>query len=134
MHEVLGLVDAIEAMVLEAKKIPMTNKVILEEDDVIKITDKIRQVIKGYRDMPRQTVSAEASHNLKNEADPTSESVIKQASEEAKEMIEGADQYADTLFANLQLMISKLQGQISRVEKTIESSRELIEQKKNKKG
>ena len=47
MSEVLGLIDALEASVLEGKKIPLTEKVVVSEVSLLEIIDKIRLVIKS---------------------------------------------------------------------------------------
>ena len=125
MHEVLGLVDAIESLILESKKIPMTEKVIIEEQEILKLTDKIRLVIKTNGSVIKQSVDLNATATQVQP--PQSKIEIEQ--NEVKEMKEGADQYADYVFSNLQLMLSKMQNQMIKLEKTIESSREIIKKK-----
>ena len=46
MSEVLGLLDALEAVILDSKKVPLTDNVIVNEQKLIDIIDKLRTVVK----------------------------------------------------------------------------------------
>ena len=45
--EILGLIDALEAQILDSFKVPMSKKIMIDEDKVLAILDKIRLVAQG---------------------------------------------------------------------------------------
>ena len=47
MSEILGLLDSVEAEILEAKRIPLLDYVILDERKVLLILDKLRLTLQG---------------------------------------------------------------------------------------
>ena len=47
MSKLLGLLDVLESKILEGKKVPLTEKVMVDEDEVMSIIDKIRSVLQS---------------------------------------------------------------------------------------
>jgi hypothetical protein len=45
--EILGLLDTLESMILDSSKIPFTKKVVVDEESLLGIVDKMRLVIQG---------------------------------------------------------------------------------------
>jgi hypothetical protein len=142
MSEVLGLIDALEASVLEGKKIPLTEKVVVSEVSLLEIIDKIRLVIKSdQKSFVREAVDVSNKSKLSYEFDKTKSSanpniandstliVLKDAEKQAQEVKEGADEYADYILANLQLMLAKLQKNMVGLEKNIEDGRDVLKNK-----
>lgn len=136
MNEVLGLVDALEALILDAKKIPMTDKVVLTEKTVLQIIDKIRLSVKNNGSVARRAIDVdgvdEMSQPIQIEGQDTQRptELLRKAQQEVQKMKEGADDYADYILANLQLMVTKLQKNLVKLEKNIESGREVIDKRK----
>lgn len=136
MNEVLGLVDSLEAMVLESGKIPMTDKLIIPEKKIIQLIDKIRYVVKSG-DVAKQAIDVNKAIVIDPvvpeqdvEETPISKEYIQSAEEKARQIREGADQYAEQVLTNLQLMVTKLQNQMIKLEQSIENGREVLEKQR----
>ncbi|MFC1754058.1 hypothetical protein ACFL96_11820 [Thermoproteota archaeon] len=135
MHEVFGLLDALEATVLEAKHLPLTNKILLDEKDILRLLDKIRITLKGNGDVARKAVDVNAfkgtgiSEFFQNtetgevSASEMAARSIAEAEEYADTIKAGANEYADYILANLQLILTKMQKDMIKLEKNIETGR-----------
>ena len=53
MSKLLGLLDVLESKILEGKKVPLTEKVMVDEDEVMSIIDKIRYCLLYTSPSPR---------------------------------------------------------------------------------
>lgn len=136
MNEVLGLLDSLEATFLEAPRVPLTNKLIVEEKKVLQIIDKVRLAIKNGN-VVRQSVDILASLDETVNADSVATKVISstetvvEAQKKAKKVKEGANDYAEYVLASLQLTVTKMQKNIGKLEKNIMSGRDVLEKQKN---
>ena len=132
MSEMLGLLDAMESVILEAKKIPFTENIIVEEKQLIDLIDKLRMTIKSNGDIVRQSVdiNEEIITTQTNVGDVKIEKNYQQQQEntlaEAKKIKEGANEYADYILTSLQLTVTKMQNNLIKLEKNIESGRGII--------
>lgn len=128
MSELLGLLESLEAMVIAGKKVPLTDKVVLEERPVLQLLGKIKLAIQS-QDLIRKTVDMSKQDDLKIEHQrlASDSPVVIEATEKADQIKKGANEYADYVLANLQLMLTKLQKDLIKLEKNIESGRELLE-------
>jgi hypothetical protein len=144
MNEVLGLLDSLEATILESKKIPLTDKVIIEEKNLLSLIDKMRLTLKSNGDIVHealttaepenfQTAQTPSFYNLKPGqknsyyTDQKADEILTDAQDNAKEIIQGAKAYADQVLANLQLIVTKNQKNLGMMEKTLENSREILD-------
>ena len=115
--EILGLIDTLESMVLDSTRIPFTKKLLVDEEKVLKLIDKIRNVVQGGGGVVRTAIGGKgegAGHpDVETKTEPTegerrtqgetkAVEVIEQAYQMAKEIREGADKYADEVLANLE--------------------------------
>ncbi|MCP4049736.1 MAG: hypothetical protein GY730_03410 [bacterium] len=140
MNEILGLLDSLEAAVLESKRIPFTDKVILEEKTILQLVDKIRLVLNNEGSFARKVVDVSNEEKISDnrasaiEAGSNLESgkLLYEAENEAEKIKEGANEYADYVLANLQLMLAKMQKNLVTLEKNIESGRDILDETKNK--
>ena len=144
MSEVLGLLDALESIVLESKKVPFTENIIIEEKKIISLLDKIRLTIKSNGKVVRESVDVNnlqidltqpSIENMKKNEEPLA---MQQATEEAEKIKKGANEYADYVLTSLQLTVSKMYKNLMTLEKNIESGRTIIDKnitdkKENKK-
>ncbi len=137
MDEILGLVDALEAQVLSAQKIPLTDKIMLNEKKMLNIIDKIRIVIKSEEDVVRKSIELQKReiNGVENKFFTEQEmetkvpiTIIQNAEKEAQKIKEQANTYADYILSNLQLMITKIQKNILQMEKSVEDGRQVLEQ------
>lgn len=145
MNDVLGLIDSLEATILESSKIPMTGKIVLDESKIIQLIDKLRNVVKNGDSVIKKAVdvSFDNQENSKRNQSPTipilessqvkppsPDHIILDAKKEAEKIKKDAADYADYILANLQLMITKVQKNVINVEKNIDTSREMLERHK----
>jgi hypothetical protein len=138
MSELLGLIDALEAHILESSKIPMTDKVVLTEAQLLQFIDKIRISAKNgdtarlavdvqlsSEEQSKERIKAAFEGHVKNKFD----SEI-QAMQKANKIKDGANDYADYVLANLQLTLTKMQKNLIHLEKNIDSGRQILSTQK----
>jgi hypothetical protein len=134
--EILGLLDTLESIVLDSAKIPFTKKIMVDEEKMLSIIDKIRLVIQGGGDFARKAIvrgeaQEAAPESPEAERRPPTESkaveVLEQAYQMAKEIREGADKYADEVLANLE-------ATSTRILRTIKAGRDRLSGEKNEKS
>ncbi|MFH1541832.1 MAG: hypothetical protein ABIE84_01935 [bacterium] len=137
--EVLGLLDTLESMILDSGKIPFTKKVVIDEERLLGIIDKMRLVVQGGGSFAQEAIGGkavprtekeEAKHEEKNQhkellpGHSTEESksveVLQQAYQMAKEIREGADKYADQVLSNLE-------ATSTRILRTVKAGRDRLE-------
>ena len=142
MNEILGIIDSLEATILDSKKVPMTTKVIIDEPYLLTIIDKIRMSLKSSTNVARANVDVQQQSYNKESLGLSSDDVnkdvsqrlIKEAEKHAKEIKQGAHDYADNVLANLHLTIAKMQKNLLTLEKNVESGRQVLENKKGEKS
>ncbi|MSR88856.1 MAG: hypothetical protein EXS67_04295 [Candidatus Margulisbacteria bacterium] len=143
MDEIFGLIDSLEATILEGKKLPFSDKVILEEHKILELVDKIRLIIKTNGSIVKRSVDLtkrSESESIAQEmiepkvvipqtptARAQSDKDLQEAKQEAEKIKAGAHEYADYVMANLQLLVTKMQTNLVKAEKTITDSRALLE-------
>ena len=132
--EILGLLDHLESIVLDSAKIPFSKKIMVDEDKLLTVIDKIRMVLQGGNDYAKKAIgkseepaggraamtieAAEAEH--RPQAESKAVEVMEQAYKMAKEIREGADKYADEVLANLE-------ATSTRILRTVKAGRERLE-------
>ena len=57
MTAILGLLEALEAAILESPKIPLTDKTIIDETKILEIIDKIRLVLQSGPELAQGSIS-----------------------------------------------------------------------------
>jgi hypothetical protein len=126
--EILGLLDTLESIVLDSAKIPFTKKIMVDEEKMLSIIDKIRLVIQGGGDFARKAiVRGEAQEAAPEPTESKAVEVLEQAYQMAKEIREGADKYADEVLANLE-------ATSTRILRTIKAGRDRLSGEKNEKS
>lgn len=135
--EILGLIDTLESMILDAFKIPFSKKIVVDEERVLSVIDKIRLVVQGGGNIARKAVDkdrrernaqiVEVPAELKSEQGKATD-IIEQAYKLAKEVREGADKYADEVLSNLELTSTRILRTINagreRLKHTVQGERE----------
>jgi hypothetical protein len=141
MSEILGLIDALEALILEGKKILLTDTVLLDEKKMLQLLDKMRFSAQSNGSVVRKAVDISKS-NMESEEDDLRDDLqeddvrnvgldIEREKEEINKIQQEADDYADCILANLQLMVSKMQKNMVTLEKNIESGRSALDGRKS---
>lgn len=124
--EILGLLDTLESMIMDGSRIPFTKKLIINEEKLLAVVDKIRLVVQGGggfakeaitgKPIPKEQgqVQAEAKAQVPEAAATNppeggeAVEVLQQAYQMAKEIREGADHYADEVLENLEATSSRI--------------------------
>lgn len=79
-----GIIEELESLLLDASHLPFTNKIILEEDDVVRLLDELREKLPGELSEASQIVAER-------------QRILEQAQEEAQRIIDQAKIYANKL-------------------------------------
>jgi len=129
--EILGLLDTLEALILDGFKIPLTSKTLVNEERVLALIDKIRLVAQGGEDFAKKAIDRDkrplTRPDVLDEVVPKKEKavrtpqkgetqdvegkaieVLQQAYQIAKEVRNGADKYADDVLGNLEATSSRI--------------------------
>jgi len=131
--EILGLLDTLESVVLDGTKIPLTKKVMIDEEKVLGIIDKMRLVVQGGGSFAKDAIASagvakkeelrivvederkESPRERKDEVlegrsvdEAKAVEILQQAYQMAKEIREGADKYADEVLANLEATSTRI--------------------------
>ena len=124
--EILGLLDALESMILDGFKIPLTSKSVVNEEDLLNLIDKIRLVAQGGGDFAKKVISGGAHEapaatvervrkkaekvegEGRDEQEGKAIEVLQQAYQIAKEIRTGADGYADEVLLNLEATTARI--------------------------
>lgn len=131
--EILGLLDTLESLILDGTKIPLTKKVVIDENKVLALIDKLRLVCQGGGGLAKEAIVSRTAAKTEEEkiAAETPElegrsrdeakavEVLQQAYQMAKEIRDGADKYADEVLANLE-------ATSTRILRTIKAGRERL--------
>ncbi|MDD4179112.1 MAG: hypothetical protein PHH14_03575 [Candidatus Margulisbacteria bacterium] len=121
--EILGLLDTLESIVLDSPKVPFTKKVMVSEEEVLKLIDKIRNVVQGGSHFAQEALGRHkapaaargdesaveaAEAERRPQAETKAVEVLEQSYQMAKEIREGADKYADEVLANLEATSTRI--------------------------
>ena len=123
-NKLLGLLDVLESAILDGKRIPLTQNIMVNEQESVDILDKMRKVINAIEEkeeLPEKEAAEALAESPKN--------IVQEAEEEALKVKDGATKYAHYILSNLQLTVTKMQNNLVKLEKNIESGRNMIEEK-----
>lgn len=145
--EILQLVDQLEDLLHESRRIPGTSTLLVNEEECLRIIDQLRvwlpdelkqaQRIRQERDRimdeadkeARRIVAQARAHSgtggtsaVVRSAEEQSRALLAQADREAKEIRLGADQYARDSLLRLQRQLEALLGQVKRGISHLESA------------
>ena len=94
MSELLGVLESLETMILDAKRLPFTNKVVIPDQDLLHFVDKLRILAKTEQ-LAMTVNDDDSSQSTSKEMDGLSQlDDLIQAKEEAKKITSGANEYA----------------------------------------
>ncbi|MFC1511053.1 hypothetical protein ACFL5U_01540 [Candidatus Margulisiibacteriota bacterium] len=149
--EALGLLDTLESIILDSTKVPFSKKLIIDEEKVLGVIDKMRLVIQGGGGFAKEAIASKqgardsvAVEERQAEVSPerreimegrTQEEakaveVLQQAYQMAKEIRDGADKYADQVLSNLEATSTRILRSVragrERLEKTTTPAKEKV--------
>ena len=126
MNDVLGALDVLESHVMAAKNVPFSQNIIVNEQEVLDMVDKIRQLI--IKESQGSGSNANAyKQGLHKSPKESANDVIAEAEKEAAHLAFESRQYADDIFIRLQVMVAKLRKNLVRLDQNIEEGREMLE-------
>jgi hypothetical protein len=133
MSELMGMLDVLDSFVAGGSRIPMTGKIVLEEQPLVQILRRLRHVLENGERTIRQTIEVSADVAMTRPQPPgmsaleiDSLPVLEDAARRAAEMRQGAREYADQVLANLELVVAKLSKEVAKVERHIQNGRATI--------
>ncbi|MFZ5943792.1 MAG: ATPase [Bacillota bacterium] len=136
--EVYRILDELEAELEEAARIPLTNKILIQEETLYKYIDKLRanlpedirqgQWIRKERQRILDDAEAEGQKIIENArsrvqelaneteilklAEQNSQEILKKAKQQAQEITQGAFVYADDVMSQLEIQLEKQVSQV----------------------
>jgi hypothetical protein len=134
--ELLGVVDALEATLLSGSRIPLTDKIVIEENKIIPILDRLRELIRQGEGLAKHELEGRPKPAPKTEriildTMDNSEQIVSSAYQKAQDIKRGADEYADQVLANLQVTVTKIQRNLLKMEQTLDNGRRRLTDSKN---
>jgi len=114
MNEALGVVDAFEAKILDAKRIPFSGRIVLDEKQCLQLIDKLRYLLQNAEDsVARQVIDStrdDSTDSLSAEDElDEAQRLMREAESKSHDVKRGANDYADNVLARLQLLVTQLQ-------------------------
>ena len=132
MTKSLGLIEALEALLLDSPRVPLSKKIMVNEDEVLDMVNKLRVLIK--EDSNNQVIPSTSTTPQVAQSVPTStpkpEQDLVSMQKKADELINGANEYADYTLAQLQLVVSQIQKTLIKAERYIDNGRQVLDKKK----
>lgn len=142
MDEVFGIIDALESTILEGKKVPFSEKIVIEEKKLLSLVDKLRLVLKSDGNMIKRSINAsekDKAYEKAVESNPSEDNsvdkntqILEEAVNQAEKIKTGANEYADYVLANLHLMVTKMQTNLVKIEKSLTNGRDALDQTREK--
>ncbi len=143
--DILALIDRLEELVSTAKRVPLSTRVMVEEDELLNVVDQLRvsvpQEMKQARRVvqDRQKIIAEAQveadkilavakeraeylmndHGLVNEAKARSEEILRKAKDDAKRSMSEIDVYALHMLTQLEHLLQENLQQIQQAKDVV---------------
>lgn len=128
MSEILGILETLEVMVSDAKKVPFSKKVMVDQAMILDLVDKMkfvakRQEVELLAHQDPQAVGNLSQHETFNPAKDSAVQMVVDAKKEANEIRQEASRYADNVLSRLQLLVTKMQKNMVRLEENIKHGR-----------
>lgn len=143
--DVLNLLEKIEDIVEDASKFPLSNKVMIDKEEILEVINEIR--LKLPDEINRASWVAKERQRILSEAQSEADELIDKVKEQQHKLVEEneitkhAKQYADQLLEEAELkanemkmgaynysdeILSKLQDKIRNINNIIEENRDML--------
>ena len=129
MSEILGVVEILESLVADASRVPFTRKIVLDQKKVFELVDKIKYLSRDHSGTARTLIDRGQQND--GDYDPAKESAVQlilDAKKESADIKKEANQYTDAVLGRMQLLVTKLQKNLMRLEKNISDGRMSLEE------
>ena len=131
MSEVLGMLETMEIMVSDARHVPFSNKVMVDQKGLLDLIDKLKYVVKNSEASARDAVDCGGKQPAYDDFNPAKDNAVQMivdAKKESSEIRKTATDYADNVLARLQLLVTKLQKNLVRLEDNVKNGRLSIDE------
>ena len=131
--EIFKLLDTLEDLINDGRKIPLSDKCIVNQNDILEIIQEIRKNIPEelkqakwvkeererilneakkeadgmVKDAENKTIFMIDEHEITKKAYEQKNQIVSQANESSREITQGAREYADNILANLSETLEK---------------------------
>lgn len=143
--DILNLLEKIEDIIEDASKFPLSNKVMIDKEEILEVINEIR--LKLPDEINRASWVAKERQRILNEAQSEADELIEKVKDQQKYLIEDseitkqAQKYADQLIQEAEIkandmkigaynysdeILSKLQEKIREINGIIEQNREVL--------
>lgn len=143
--DILNLLERIEDIIEEASKFPLSNKVMIDKDEILEVINEIR--LKLPDEINRASWVAKERQRILNEAQSEADELIEKVKEQQKYLVEEneitrqAQKFADQIIQEAERkandmkmgaysysdeILSKLQEKIREINSIIEQNREVL--------
>lgn len=123
----LGMVESLEAMLIDGKKIPLTDLVMVDEKKALLMIERLKAELKSWSPEDASQSAPAPEPIAEAQTDIDIDALIKQADKIKLD----ANQYADNVLAKLVLLVTKLQKNLVGMERTLENGRNMIQKGDN---
>jgi hypothetical protein len=132
MDNIKGIIFSLESLLKTSKKAMLSNKIAVDANKINQLVEKLKEAIGTYEttqktvQAPQYAVEHATQHAPQS---PENNTEVIDAQKVAFKMKKDADDYADGILSRLQLLVTKMQTNVIKMEKNISEGRRLIEQK-----
>ena len=128
MDNIKGIIFSLEALFKSAKKKMFSDHIMVDSRQLFMLLDKLKDAVEECELNQSQQMEGAFDHYQTDETSSDKEVVI-DAQKLAFKMKQESNEYADNILSRLQLVVTKLQKNIIKIESNITEGRKLIEQK-----
>ena len=125
MDKLKGIIFLLESLINASKKQMLSNKLLVDSTEIHSIIKKLNDVV-AELDHKNQSVN---DHFYQASDIQMHNTELLDTKKEMLRMKQEANEYADGILSRLQLLATKLQKNVIKIEKNISEGRKLIEQK-----
>jgi len=154
--KLMALLDEVEQFIENSRRLPFTEKVIIDADQLLDYLDQIREALPSemeeakriYRD--REKIMKEAreeaeqlleeararmarmveNHEVSRQAQGMAEEVVAQARQIAREIRQGANEYADEVLKKIEEVLEQASANLEKSIATVKNGREELKKMK----
>ncbi|NPV92161.1 MAG: ATPase [Firmicutes bacterium] len=154
--KLMALLDELEQFVENSRRLPLTDKIIMDGDQLLDYLDQIRDALpeeieeakRIYRDRERVITDAKyeadhmveetrmqmnrmvENHEVSKQAQSIAEEIIEQARKVAREIRQGANEYADDVLRELEEIMDRAGINLEQSIRAVKSGREELRKTK----
>ena len=126
LDNIKGIIFSLEALFKSSKKKMFSEQLLVDPKQLFVLIDKLKDSLDEYEEKQKQVVHQYYDQVDEVDVDPTE---VIDAKKMAFKMKQEANEYADGILSRLQLLVTKLQKNVIKIEANITEGRKHIEQK-----